>query len=208
MSTSVKVYCVAPQTLRAVPGSKDRTLLEAAVLRDLQDYFENIDAIASADDEDEEARPPSCEDAFRQIVSGAKYDKRFGYVYGYAYEALCTTVGLETGRDWVGIARSYQWFEEIQKALALLAIPLNLPHLIYRGPLFAIPDPDDFPGMGYWTAEEIRAADEVFRGLDLDRLDASTTAQVKDVRDALEDIRAWIASAAERPGDWLVGIHC
>ncbi len=205
MSTAVYVYSVSVDRLRAAPGSRDQALL-AAVPR-LNGFFETIDEIAEDLDDDEEERPPRCAVAYRQIVNGEPCAADFGYVYGYAYEGLCMALGAETERSWTQIARSRDWFKEIDAALAALRIELKITDLLGRGPLIPIPEPDDFPALGWWTADEVAAAAVAFKAIDLNRLDAETEKTVKRVSDAIEDIRSWIAVASGRPGDWLIGVQ-
>jgi hypothetical protein len=192
------------ERLREIPGSKDQNLL--AAVSEYTGFFRMIDELAERRDDDEE-KPPRCAEAVRQIINGERYDSRFGYVYGYAYEALCQAIGTETKQSWTGIARSSAWFPEIAKGLERLHIPLKIPDLLNRGPLIELPEPDDFPGLGWWTADEVARAASVFNGLDMQRLDPTTAQEIRPVADAIEDIRSWIMVAAERLGDWLVGIH-
>jgi hypothetical protein len=204
MSTAVYVYSVPVDRLRAAAGSRDGKLLGAA--GKLKGFFETIDRIAE-NYEDEEEKPPRCEEAYRQIIDGGPYADRYGYVYGYAYEAICTAIGVETERSWAPIAGSHEWFKSIDEALAALRLKLTVTHLLYRGPLIDIPEPDDFPGLGWWNADEIAAARQVLGALDLKRLDAQAASVVREQADAIEDIRSWIEVAADRPGDWLIGVH-
>jgi hypothetical protein len=206
MSTAVYVYSVPVDQLRAAPGSKDEELLDAAL--DLEGFFETIDEIAeNFDDDDERGRPPECAAAYRQIVNGEPYADDFGYVYGYAYEGLCMALGAETERSWTQIARSYDWFREIDAALAALGVGLKVTDLVGRGALIDIPTPDDFPALGWWTADEVAAAATAFEVVDLDRVDGKTKKVVGRVSEAVEDIRSWIAVASGRPGDWLIGVQ-
>jgi hypothetical protein len=205
MSTAVYVYSVPADKLRAAPGSKDEELL--AALSKLNGFFETIDKIADDRDQDEEEPPPKCATAYRQIVNGESYAVGFGYVYGYAYEGLCLALGAEMERSWIPIARSYEWFPKIDAALAALRINLKITDLLCRGTLIDIPTPDDFPGLGWWNADEVAAAAVTFKALDLNRLDGETERTVKPVSDAIDDIRSWVAAASGRPGDWLIGIQ-
>jgi hypothetical protein len=204
MSTSVYVYSVDADRLRAVPGSKDKELLAASSR--LEGYFKTIDKIAEHLDEDED-HPVSCAAAYRHIVNGEPYAKGFGYVYGYAYEGLCMALGTETESSWTQIARSWDWFKEIDAALATLGIKLNLTDLLCRGPLINIPTPDDFPALGWWTAEDVASAVIAFTLFDLNPLQGRTMKEVERVSDAIEDIRSWIAIAADRQGNYLIGVQ-
>jgi hypothetical protein len=204
MSTAVHVYSVSANRLRAAPGSQDADLL--AALRPLEGFFATIDQLAERVDEDDE-RPPTCATAYRQIVNGEPYADRYGYVYGYAYEGLCLALGAEMERCWIPIAGSSDWFREIDAALAALPVGLKVTDLLYRGSVIALPPPDDFPFLGWWTADEVTAAAGAFRALDRNRLDGETTTLLSRVADAVEDVRSWIAFASERPGDWLIGVE-
>jgi hypothetical protein len=205
MSTAVYVYSVPVDRLRAAPGSKDKKLLAAA--RKLKGFFETIDEIAEDLEEEEEEKPPKCAAAYRQIVNGEPYAEDFGYVYGYAYEGLCTALGAAIDPSWTQVAGSYDWFQEIDKALAALRIKLKVTDLLYRGPMIDIPRPDDWPALGWWTADEVAAAATVFDALDFGTPDRKTKKVVQRVADAIGDIRSWIAVAAGRPGEWLIGVQ-
>jgi len=177
-----------------------------AAVQENAGFFEIVDEIAEDRDEDEEP-PPDCAEAVKQIINGEPCNRNFGYVYGYAYEALCMAIGRETKQSWTSISRSYEWFPKIEKALASLGIPLKINDLLCRGTLLEIPQPDDFPSLGWWTAAEIAGAARVFKELDLKQLDAGVAKAISDVADEIEDIRSWITVAADRPGDWLIGVQ-
>jgi hypothetical protein len=203
MSTAVNVYSVPVDGLRAVPGSKNKKLL--AAVRKQKSFLQMIDDIADPDDEDE--TPPTCAEAVAQIINGDKMDDRFGHVYGYAYEAICAELGAEAEPHWWSIVGAGAWFEQIDKALQTLGFPVQVTCLLYQGALIEIPDPDTYPGLGWWTADEIAAAVPVLDRLDLEKMAAKTAEKVKPVADAFFAIRAWITLAASRPGDWLIGVH-
>jgi hypothetical protein len=202
MSTAVYAYLVPVAQLRAVPGSRDETLLTAVA--QFTGFLKSIDELARHADEDE--KPPRCVDAARQIIYGEPLDDRYGYVYGYAYEAIGRALGTEMERSWTQIARSYDWFKVLEEALKTLTIPLRVTDLVGRGPLFDLPEPDDFPGLGWWTADELAAAARAFAERDLNRLDSSTTHSLGRVAEALDDIRSWVM-AAHGTGHWLVGVQ-
>jgi hypothetical protein len=205
MSSAVYVYAVPVDRLHAIPGSRDKRLL--AAMQQSTGFFEMVDRIAADHEEEEEGQPPACAEAVRQIINGEPCDTSFGYVYGYAYEALCMAIGAETKQSWTSIVRSYDWFPRIDRALAALGIPLKVNDLLCRGALIEIPAPDDFPSLGWWTNAEIATAAGVLQKLDLKQLDAATRKSIGDVADAVEDIRSWVNVAANRPGNWLIGVH-
>jgi hypothetical protein len=203
MSTSVNIYSVPVAQLRALPGSKDKRLLD--LLRENPETFEL--PLDDFEDEDEEEKPPSGPEAVGQILRGEPMDENFGFVYGYAYEALCGVIGVAVEPTWTGIARFCDWFQQIDQTLGLLGVPVKIMDLCYRGCLIDIPRPDDFPGMGWWTAEELAKAAEVFQNLDVQKLDTKTQRKVQPMLPVLEQIRQWIDTGAGRRGDWLIGIH-
>lgn len=204
MSTAVDVYLVPVEKLRKVPRSKNKRLLTA--VRKQKDFLEMVDEIGEDFEEEEEGRPPTCAEAVAQIINGERYDDEFGYVYGYAYEAICMTIGREVHPNWCP-SGSYDWFEDIDKALASLKVPLKVTELTYRGCLLKLPKPDDFPGLGWWRATEITRAARAFEAVDLDDLDKKTAKLVEPVKDAISDVRSWITQAARRKGEWMVGVH-
>jgi hypothetical protein len=204
MSTAVYVYSVPVDKLRSIPGSRDTQLL--AAVQENTGFFEIVDEIAENRDEDEEP-PPKCAEVVQQIINGEPYNRNFGYVYGYAYEALCMAIGTETKQSWTSISRSYEWFPKIDKALASLGTSLKINDLLCRGSLLEIPQPDDFPSLGWWTAAEIARAARVFKELDLKQLDAGVAKAISGLADEIEDVRSWINEAADRPGNWLIGVQ-
>src|SRR5262249_27225369 len=155
-------------------------------------FFETIDEIADdLVDEDDDERPPSCEEAYKQIVNGEEYNEEYGYVYGYAYEGLCRALGAETKETWTGIWQSYDWFKDIDKALAKQKIKLKVTDLLYRGALIDIPIPEDFPGLGWWTADEVSKAIAAFNALDGKKSGAKKPKTAKQLTEAIDDIRSW-----------------
>lgn len=209
MSTGVANYSVSPERLRAVPGSKDQNLLDSASR--LTDYFQTIDDIAEEEYEDEDEdvpRPPSCSETLRQIVAGEEYDDRFGYLYFYAYEAICLLVGTDVGPEWSQISRSTEYFKHIDATLEQLGFKLKIRDLYLRGPLFALPEPEMFPYLGWWTAEEIAEALGVFRSLDRAGPKGPLSTLDRSMAEAVSDIRTWIESASEESGNWLIGVEC
>src|SRR5205809_910514 len=114
MSTTIIAYLVSAEDLCKVPGSKDQVLL--ATIPDLAEFFESIDDIGRSRDDDDE-KPPLCAEAFAQIINGDPLPAEFGYVFGYAYEALCMTLGNQTEPAWHQIAGGSKWIEEIDTAL-------------------------------------------------------------------------------------------
>ena len=74
MGSFVFVYAVPVDRLRAAPGSRDTALLNAA--RELQGFFATIDELG----ENREEKPPTCAEAFAQIVNGGPYAAGCGYV--------------------------------------------------------------------------------------------------------------------------------
>ena len=153
MSTSVYVYSVCPDRLRAAAGSQDPTLL-AAVRRREGGFFQMVDEIAEGCGQGSE-RPPRCADAVRQIIDGWPFGASYCYVCGYAYEALCMALGDDIKEpSWTQIAGATDWFEAIDAALATLAVPVRVADLLYRGPLIDLPRWPGYPNLGWWTTDE------------------------------------------------------
>jgi hypothetical protein len=100
--------------------------------------------------EDEEV---SQEEAAAELVEGTVSQPGAAHQYGYALERLCQLLGtrLATIEGKRGMLR---------------ALKLNTPLSRDRSPV-RLPKRDDFPGIGYLTADELEREVERLRGLDL-----------------------------------------
>lgn len=189
MSSSINVYAVSLEDLKPAAGSGDHALIDGATRS--REWF-----LSTIDDIDDEA-PIPCAQALADIVSGRVTEDAPGYLYGYALEAICGHVGRELPNI-CGIAGSTQWMEEVDAALKRRGVAVQLSDLLYRGSPVPIPEPDDFPFIGYWTPDEITTALAAIRGGDRSGLD-------NEMAEMFREIEGWLAGASESPGAAIVG---
>jgi hypothetical protein len=64
-----------------------------------------------------------------------------------------------------------------------------LDHLIYRGAPIALPEPGDFPFIGYLKAEEVGPALGAVEAADVSMLD-------RELREAVAEMRGWLGACA------------
>ena len=189
MSSSINVYAVPLERLRQVVGSRDQTVIDA-IVEGHEDFLSSIDDI----DDDAEL---SCADAVAELINGELSEDAPGYLYGYAVEAICSHVG-EALPNICPIAGASDWIEEVDALLEGKGIPIRLNGLVYGGSPVSIPEPDDYPFIGSWSAAELAAAKTAFDNADLTDVDP-------EMAETLQQMRRWVEAAANGPGVSTVG---
>jgi AcrR family transcriptional regulator len=172
--------------ITAALGSKDQSLFDTLVER-YGDDFAQIDALRDdGDDDDDEPPVPSTHDALRHLIFAHPYHPAAGFKYAYALEYILKYFGDHLSNDHWFSMRS-EWAETVDTALAAAGVPEQTfrvgPHLMYRGSPVPIPDPDDFPFVGYLRTPEIPAALTVLR---------TATLPDPEVAQAVAEIRTWL----------------
>jgi hypothetical protein len=183
---------VSVERLKQVVGSCDKAMIDA-IAEGHEDFLSSIDDI----DEDAEL---TCADAVAELINDELSEDGAGYLYGYAVEAICSHLGLELPNI-CPIAGTSDWIEEIDSLLKDKGIPLRLTGLVYGGSPVPIPEPDDYPFIGAWTAAQIAAAKTAFDNADLADVEP-------DLSETLELIRGWVEAATGRPDVSVVGFLC
>src|SRR5688572_30061782 len=173
MGSAINVCAVPLGRLREIVGSRDRAVIDA-VVEGQADFLQSIDDI------DEETEM-SCAEAVAERVNGEVSEGGPGYLYGYALEAICWHVGEELP-NMGPISGASDWIEEVDGVLEGKGIPVRLSELVYGGSPVEIPEPDDYPGIGEWSAEQVAAARAAFAGAELGDLD-------EEMREMLGQIR-------------------
>ena len=73
------------------------------------------------------------------------------------------------------------------------------PNSVFRGSPVPIPDPDDGPAIGHWTADEAAGVAAALRAA------APVPSTDRGLVDTMALVRAWTEAAVARPGFGLVG---
>jgi hypothetical protein len=185
VSYGVHAFAVDFGELKAALGSGDGQLL-ARLLADFAAEVARLDR-----DDEEEGRPPTAE-VLRHLIFGGPYDGSVGFKYGYALEFLCWHLGeFLNNSEWSGMRG--EWFDEVDGALKRAGVPtaaFTTLRLTTRGAPVPIPEPDDFPGIGHLTSEEVPAAAAALDAADLG-------AMSEDVRNAVAQVREWLGACEE-----------
>lgn len=135
MSSTLTPYLVDLEELRRAVGSKDESLLSAVIQGNEEDF--------GREDDDEDEIPLGR--ALRHLVMGEPPDTGSAHQYGYALMRLCDHLGTTTSSLdlWSGV----QW-DCVEST--------GLDEVFDRsGPPVPLPPSDDFPTIGFLTAEEI-----------------------------------------------------
>ena len=155
MSLLIHPYAVDLDELRHIVGSRN-----ASYLRALREQFaEDLADLDASDDEDAEGddRVISATDALADLIAGGPYREGWHHApkYGYVLRLLCEDRGEMRPNSWT-------FAEEADRLLEAAGVPAPVlrvgDHLTYRGAPVAMPEPDDFPSIGYLEATEARVA--------------------------------------------------
>lgn len=198
MSTGIMPYLVPAAELLAACGSGDRRLADEIAeqqpgrLAELDERFRDRD-----EDDDRDLERRETLGAIVEILEGNPRVSHLGHVYGYAFECICDQLGRMLPNSYVGGRSS--WIERVDGNLARLGLGVRLERLIYRGPPIRLPEPDDYPFIGYWTGAEVTEAAGAIEGLDLSTPDSEEAG-------ALREIRGWLDAARAEPGSMIVGV--
>jgi hypothetical protein len=189
MSVGLNVYAVSLERLKQIVGSRDQAMIDA-IVEGHEDFLSSIDDICK----DAEL---TCVDVVAELINGELSENTLCYLYGYAFEAICSHVAEELPNI-CPISGASDWIEEVDALLEGKDIPIRLNELVFGGSPVPIPEPDDYPSIGKWTAAELAAARVAFEATDLTDVEP-------DMAETLQQIRDWVAVASKKPGAAVVG---
>jgi hypothetical protein len=194
MSYGIMPFSVKIEQLQKAVGSKDAALAARLKAR-LEDLVEEFD---SGDEEE-----PTINDAIDDLINGAELRKGYGHLYGYVVEGMCWEMGKMLDNDELG-GMNADWSEELNQAMQDGGVSeeiLSLTgHLMYRRSPVEIPEPDDFPFIGYLTKAEIPAALAAMKQANFE--EASD-----DVRRAMVELQEWLEACGKESSDLVCFYH-
>ena len=177
-------------------GSRDAALV-AEITERFEGRFEDDDR--DADDEDE----PTLEMALHEIIEGRPLRDGYGHKYAYVLEMLCWHYGRFLPNAHFS-AMHYDWADQVDGELIRAGVPegtIGLKrHLMHRGAPVAIPEPDDFPFIGFLKAAEVGPALRAVQSADL-------AAPDPEVRDAVAELRSWLEACGTTARDLVCFYH-
>ncbi len=152
-------------------------------------------------DELEDERP--VELALRDLIAGTTLDKADGEYHAWALKALCWYLGeFLDNSEWATI-RSV-WSDYVDHVLAEGGVPEDAlsihRHILYRGAPISIPEPADFPFMGYLSRTEIAPAAAALS-------QCAVPEANEDARSSIVQIGGWLERAQEKNVDLLFFYH-
>ncbi len=190
MSYGIMPYSVSLAEVERVFGCGDPALL-ARLMVEFKDDLDNDEC-----DEDDEEEPTLAE-ALREIIEGEPMRPSYGHKYGYLLEMLCRQYGESLANSEFSSMHS-DWIDKVDQGLAHAGIPeetLSLSrHLLYRGSPVAIPEPGDFPFIGYLKSNEIPPALQALETADLTVLE-------REVKESIDQLRSWLESSQKSQRD-------
>jgi hypothetical protein len=136
------------------------------------------------DDEDE----PTLKQAFNEILDGTPLRRNYGHKYAYILEMLCLHFGAQLPNQNF-TAMDSSWADTVDLGLTTAGVPEEqlrmINHVMYRGSPIRIPEPDDFPSIGYLRGAEIGPALGALETANLSSLDS-------EVRKAIGEVKGWL----------------
>lgn len=186
MGYGVMAYAVDIDTVRAVCGGGDDRRRRAICGRFRGEIMRFDDEFELSNERGEE----NLFTAIGQLVMGGEKPLE-GYLYGYGFKYIVEFFGrfLDNG-PFYPCPSSYL-SEQVDPAIKATGAAVSMSGLVFGGAPVAFPAPDDFPGIGYWSAASVAASVEPLR--------AGTTEEVRT-------IAGWTAQAAAL-GQGIVGFY-
>lgn len=176
MSYRLAAYAIDIDRLKAVFGSKNEKLV--SMIKSCRERdFEKHDEWFTAEIE---SGCPTIGDALEQIVMGViTGSKEAGFQYAYATEALCQYMGMKFRTENIGF-------------ISRLGMSTGLTG---SGLPFPVPEPDDFPEVGYLTAAQV-----------VEEYPRHVAAEAERPWDEDSDAREELISMMEQVQEWNEGI--
>jgi hypothetical protein len=130
-----------------------------AVRRSISGRFrERITRLNNEFDLSNERGEPSIFEAVRHIIMGGEKTLP-GFAYGYGLECIVDFYGRSL-RNEPFYTCDFGWLrEDIGGQLRATGAAVDMDDLLFRKPV-PLPDPDDFPVYGYWSAEAVAGSVE------------------------------------------------
>lgn len=139
-------------------------------------------------DDTEHEEDLSLEQALTDLLANGPLNPAFGHRYGYAVELLCLHFGEVLDNSAWSSMRT-EWAEQVQEAMTQLGIDseiVSVTQLMYRGSPIAVPEPGDFPSIGFLRREEIGKAAAAIDSASLSSVDEEVQESIMQVREWLE----------------------
>jgi hypothetical protein len=178
MGYGIEAFSVRLSRVQRAFGSRDASLV-SEITWEFDSYFE-------PDVFHDEG--PTLEVALHEIIEGKPMQESYGHQYARILKLLCWHFGKYLPNSHFSAMRS-EWAKRVDEGLVRAGVPPETfslwRHLMNRGSPIAIPQPEDWPFIGYLKAAEIGPALRAVKAADLTVLDAQ-------VRDAVGELRGWL----------------
>ena len=180
MGYAVTPIAVDLREVKSIINSRDVSVI--ATLKSNFDFRFN----GSDWDDDEELDQ---ETAIRQLMNGTELNPDYGHLYAYGLELLCWHFGQHlSNRYWS--AMDSEWAVQVDDALKSHGMDESIfgihNHIFYRGAPIAIPEPDDFPSIGFLLNQEMHPAFAGLKALLLETVDTETLQSISEVQQWIE----------------------
>ena len=189
MSYGVMAYAVDIEKVRALCGSGDNQTRRAICGRFRADISRSNGWFDLSDDRG----APNLFTAVEHLVMGG--DKPLdGYLYGYAFKYVVEFMGRMLDNNPFYPCPSTYLTDTVDPALKATGATLTMFDLIFGGAPVDFPRPDDFPTIGYWSADDVAAAEPHLRAVGA------------DADEHVRGVAEWVAFAAGR-SQGIVGFY-
>ncbi|NUQ62107.1 MAG: hypothetical protein HUU20_06445 [Pirellulales bacterium] len=195
MGSSLTPYAVDLGKIKALVGSKNQRRLNQLIKR------------FGKGAEDNEGYGATWAELLRHLVLGGPYDEQSGPKYGCILQFLCMQFGQELSNDnFCDLRGAHGWFESLDEQLERAGVSTKLlsisKHLADRGSPIPIPAYNDFPRIGYLTAQGVARALDALLGAKLDDIgDEEDEDEELWLPEEFEEIRSWLETCVETKCD-------
>ena len=209
MSSSIPIYTVSENALKAAAGSKDHNLFEQLVHEGSNSlYVPHPDKLTALELANALLGRPLLRRALRNILYGSDFSTPSDGFYVNAYEMLVRHFSIDYFEEWIQVSRTGAWIDEIQISSSSIGVELDFNQLLFGGGLIELPTGNlDEIVLGFWSSSFVKKyKQEVDYYLASDACE--TDADLMRVLNfPIHDVAKWLDSASEKEDGAIVAFY-
>jgi hypothetical protein len=198
MGYGLQVFAVDLDELTKSIGSKNLALYKKAlanIQHDDDEFDDDHDDDDDDDDDDHDEPKLKLADALKSLIDGGTMVKGAGHAYGFALEALCTTLAKEwlPNKHWS--AMHSDWFDTVDAELKKLGLKERTAKLVDNGAPVKMPRPDDFPFIGHMKPTDVKSFATALASASAKK---TKTKIDPEVLQSLDELQGWLKTAVAK----------
>lgn len=209
MSSSIPIYTVPEDALKAAAGCKDNKLFEQLVREGSDRLCTPLPAKLSALELMNAliGRPP-LRRALRNTLYGSGFSTPSVGFYVNAYEILVQHFSMGYFEDWIQVSRSGKWVDQIKTSSPAIGVDLDFDQLLFGGGLIELPTDDRVEiGLGFWSSALVKKyKHQVDSYLASDACESDSD-PMRQLNYPIHDVAKWLDSASQREDGAVVALY-